>query len=365
MTAVLVSPQFVYRFEPQASNDVKKVYTISEFALATRLSYFLWSSMPDDELYSLAEQGKLRSPGVLEAQVKRMLRDPRSQALVTNFAGQWLELRNLDDYEPNKDRFPKFNSKLRDSMKREPEMFFANLIKEDRSILELLDSDYTFVNARLAEHYGIAGVTSEDFKKVSLTGTHRGGVLTMAAVMTVTAMPYRTSPVKRGKFVLEQILGTPPPPPPPDVPPLDAKKGSGQNVSLRQRMEQHRTDPVCASCHRRMDPIGFALENFDAIGTWRDKDGGFVIDASGQLPGNVKVEGPDGLRKVLLDRKVDFVRCLCEKLLTYGIGRGIDAADRMMVEEVAGEAAKANYSFSGVVLSIVQSDLFQKRRSEN
>jgi len=294
-----------------------------------------------------------------------MLVDPKSSELVKNFVGQWLELRNLDDWTPDERRFPNFDEKLRRAMKKEAELFFQTVIKEDRSILDLLDSDYTYVNERLAKHYGIPDIRGEDFKRVSLAGTKRGGVLTMASVLTVTAMPSRTSPVKRGKFILEQILGSPPPPPPPEVPALPDKREDIQAASLRQRLEKHRSNPNCAVCHQRMDPIGFAMENFDAIGAWRDKDSGnHAIDTSGKMPNGQAIDGPEGLRKVLVSRKGDFARCMVEKMLTYALGRGMEEYDRCTVKEICQTIEKNNYHFSSVVDAIVQSDAFLKRRAK-
>jgi hypothetical protein len=368
MTAVLCSPHFLFRIEPPPASlsNTEKVYTISDFALASRLSYFLWSSMPDEDLFAAASAGKLHNPAVLEAQVRRMMADPKAAAFVENFAGQWLELRLLDDYDADPKRFPDFNKPLRTAMKQEAEQYFQSIVKEDHSVLELIDSNYTFLNERLAKFYGITDVAGEHFRRVPLkAASHRGGVLTMAGVLTVTAMPSRTSPVKRGKYILEQILGTPPPPPPPDVPALDAnKKDAAESASLRQRLEAHRTDPTCASCHKRMDPLGFALENYDAIGKWRDTDGKFAIDASAVLPGGRKVDGADGLKKALLDRKDDFVRCLATKMLTYALGRGIEPYDRCTVEDICAAVKQNNYRFSAMLLGIVKSDAFQKRRVE-
>jgi len=318
--------------------------------------------MPDDALFELAASGKLHEPAVLEGQIKRMMGDAKSQAFVANFEGQWLELRLLDDYEADRGKFPAWNRDLRNDMKQEAELFFRQVVKDDASVLDLISANYTFLNERLAKFYGIPNVTGENFRKVTLPGdAHRGGVLTMAGVLTVTAMPSRTSPVKRGKYVLEQILGTPPPPPPPDVPALSTKKGA-EPASLRQRLEQHRADPTCASCHKRMDPIGFALENYDAIGHWRDKEGTFTIDASGVLPGNKKINGADDLKKVILERKDDFARCLVEKMLTYAIGRGIEPYDRATVDDICEGMRKDNYRFSSVLAGIVESDAFLKQR---
>ena len=364
MAAVLCSPHFLFRIEPAPPAFTGKVYPISDYALASRLSYFLWSTMPDDELFAKAAAGKLRQPGVIELEVKRMMADPKAQAFVTNFEGQWLELRILDDYEVDNGRFPAFRP-LRQAMKKEVETYFQSLIAENGSVLDLIDSNYTFVNDKLAAFYGLTGVTGEAFRKVPLTSdSHRGGVLTMAGVLTVTAMPSRTSPVKRGKFILDQILGTPPPPPPPDVPALSEKKADIESASMRKRLEAHRADPTCASCHKRMDPIGFALENYNAIGQWRDKDNDQPIDPSGILPGGHKIAGPEDLKKALMEKKDGFVRCLVTKMLTYAIGRGVEPYDQCAIDDICASVKQNNYRFSSLMIGIVKSDTFQKRRTE-
>ncbi|MBX7166204.1 MAG: DUF1592 domain-containing protein [Pirellulales bacterium] len=371
--AVLVSPYFLYRIELPPGEDKPKSKRgkdeppaedappgpLNPWALASRLSYFLWSSMPDEELFKLAEEGTLAEPAVLEAQVRRMLADPKSQALVENFAGQWLQLRNLRIIEPDRGRFPEFDEELRAAMRSETEQYFAHIMREDRSILEFLDADYTFVNERLARHYGINGVAGPEFRQVSLAGTQRGGVLLQASVLTVTSNPTRTSPVKRGRWVLEQILGTPPPPPPPGAPQLPDDGGGPLTGTLRQRTEQHRTDPNCAACHRLMDPLGFGLENFDAVGAWRDQDGADPIDASGELPNGRTFAGPGGLREILVGQAADFRRCLAQKLLTYALGRGLEAGDRCTVDEICQSVAGSENRFSALVLAIVQSVPFR------
>jgi hypothetical protein len=363
LTAALVSPHFLYRIELDPPNAGDKPYAVSDYELATRLSYFLWSSMPDAELFKLAGEKKLHEPAVLEAQVKRMLADPKSSALVSNFTGQWLELRNLDRATPDPVKFPEFDQPLRTAMRREAELFFENLIREDRSILEIIDADYTFMNERLAKHYGVEGVKGDDFRKVPLRPEmKRGGVLTMASVLTVTAMSSRTSPVKRGKFILDQILGTPPPPQPGDVPPLEETKVV-TGASLRERLEKHREDMNCAVCHMRMDPIGFSLENFNAVGKWRDKDGDVKIDPSGKLPEGQSLDGPAGLKKVLLEQKNDFTRCLVDKMMTYALGRGMGRTDKCTIKDVVESTAKSDYKISAVILGIVKSDAFQKRKA--
>jgi mono/diheme cytochrome c family protein len=364
LTAVLVSPQFMYRIELDPKAVPGTVHPITDYELASRLSYFLWTSTPDEELLTLAQQNRLHVPVTLDAQVKRMLADPKSKEFVRNFAGQWLELRNLDSHMADAQRFPEFDDKLRESMKRETEMFFENVIKEDKSLLDLLNGDYTFVNERLAKLYGIKDIKGDDFQKVSLAGTHRGGVMTMASVLTITAMPTRTSPVKRGVYVLENILGTPPPPPPPAVPSLSDKPKDEASAPLRQRLAQHRSDPNCSVCHMRMDGIGFSLENFGPLGAWRDYEGKFPVDATGELVGGRKINGPEGLRDLLASRKADFVRCLTEKMLTYALGRGMQDYDRCTIKDITQALEKNNYKFSTLISGIVKSDTFLKRRSK-
>jgi hypothetical protein len=356
LQAVLASPHFLFRIE--ADDPGGGVRELNDWELATRLSYFLWSSMPDEELFRLCREKALRRPGVLEGQVKRMLKDRRAQALADNFAAQWLQTRNLAGFNPDRKQFPRFNETLRKDMAIETELLFLHVVREDRPVLDFLDADYSFLNDRLARHYGM-DVRGGRFRKVSLAGGPRGGVLTHASVLAVTSNPTRTSPVKRGKWVLENILGTPPPPPPPDVPEL--KDGGELKGSLRQRMEQHRKNPSCASCHARMDPLGFGLENFDALGAWRDKEGGQAIDASGTLPGGRTFRGPRELRGVLKEKRDQFVRCLAEKLLTYALGRGLGRADRCFIDSIARNAAAGDYKFSRLVVGIVRSDAFCKR----
>lgn len=363
--AVLVSPHFLFRVEiDRRPDDPTAVRTLTDYELASRLSYFLWSSMPDDELFELARKKSLREPEVLEKQVRRMLKDPRSRALVDNFAGQWLQLRTLKEFKPDPDLFPRFDDKLRSAMLKETELFFENVVREDRSILDFIDADYTFVNERLAKHYGLSGVKGEEFRRVSLTGTPRGGILTQAAVLSVTSNPTRTSPVKRGKWILENILGTPPPPPPPGVEELKDDKESVLSGSLRQRMEQHRANPNCATCHQRMDPLGFGFENFDAIGGWRTKEGKHAIDPSGTLPNGQSFKGPVELRAILKTRQQAFARCLAEKLLTYALGRGVERYDRCTLDDIVKSADKDNFKFSRLVIDIAKSDPFQKRRGK-
>ena len=366
LTATLVSPQFLYRIELDPPDHPRQPHTLNDYELATRLSYFIWSSMPDDRLLALAGENKLHDPIVLNAQVRRMLADRKSSAFISNFAGQWLELRNLAIANPDPEKFPEF-PKLRDDMRREGELLFESVVRDDQSVLDLIDSHYTFVNERLARFYGIDGVKGDDFRRVELVGAQarrRGGVLTTAAVMTVSALPNRTSPVRRGKFILDQLLGTPPPPPPPEVPPLSDKQTDIDGASLRQRMEAHRENPSCAACHARLDPLGFALENYDAIGRWRDFDGKFPVDASADLPSGEKFSGPDGLRHLLLNHKDQFLRNLVQKLMTYSLGRGTDYHDAATVSEICNKVAQNQYRFSSLIDRIVHSDTFLKRRGK-
>jgi hypothetical protein len=359
LQAVLVSPHFLFRVELDQAG--KEAGLISPHELASRLSYFLWSSMPDDELFKLAREDKLREPGIIENQIKRMLRDPKARTLADSFASQWLNIRGLAGFSPDPKRFPTFTAELRQDMLRETETFFLHVLREDRGILDFLDADYTFVNERLARHYGLEGVKGVSFRKVSLAGTPRGGVLTHASVLAVTSNPTRTSPVKRGKWILENILGTPPPPPPPDVDEL--KEGDEARGTLRQQMETHRKNPTCASCHQRMDPLGFGFENFDAIGAWRTQEGHNEIDASGVLPDGSTFKGPAELRKILLKKRDLFAKCLTDKLMTYALGRGMERSDRCYIEAIVKKIARDDYKFNSLIVEIVKSDPFQKRRA--
>jgi hypothetical protein len=360
LQAILVSPDFLFRIERSGASDAEP-HRITDYELASRLSYFLWSSMPDAELMSRAAEGSLRKPDVLRAEVKRMLADPKSNALADNFAGEWLEIRRLESITPDRDRFPDFDDYLRDSMKQETELFLRNLLHNDGSILDLIDGKYTFLNERLAAHYGIPGVKGTAFRKVDLTGTNRSGVLTQGSVLTVSSYATRTSPVLRGKWVLENFLNAPPPPPPPDVPSLnDAAVGS--SVSLRQQLEQHRANPVCASCHTRMDPLGFGLENYDAVGSWRDKDGNVAIDSSGVLPDGRTFRGTDGLKAILRSDREAFANGMASKLLTYALGRGIESYDRPVIGEIVQRLPATDYRFSSLVLEIVNSFPFQMQK---
>jgi hypothetical protein len=356
--ATLVSPHFLFRVERSPRGHLT-VFPLTEYELATRLSYFLWSSMPDDELFRLAGEGSLRKH--LEAQARRMLRDPKVRALTENFAGQWLQTRNLRTMTPDPGTYPAFDEALRSAMAKETELFFEAIVKEDRSVLDFLDADFTFVNERLARHYGLPGVKGPEFRRVSLAATERRGVLTHASILTVTSNPTRTSPVKRGKWILDNILNTPPPPPPPDVPELEEQKGELKG-SLRQRMELHRSNALCASCHQRMDPLGFGFENFDGIGQWRTHEGKFAIDPSGVLPSGQSFKGPKELVAILKTKATEFRRCLAEKMLTYALGRGLESYDRCTVDDVCAEVARNDNRFSSLVLGIVKSDAFQKRK---
>ena len=357
---ILSSPHFIFRVErdPDAK-DEDGIRELDDYELATRLSYFLWSSMPDAELFSLAKQGELHKPEVLEAQAKRMLQDPQAQALVDNFAGQWLQLRDIAKITPDPERFPGFDEDLRAAMLKETQLFFAAVIREDRSVLDFLSADFTFVNGRLAKHYGIDSVKGDEFERVSLLKGRRG-VLTQASILALTSNPTRTSPVKRGKWILENILGEPPPPPPAGVEELkDEEEVLG---TLRERMQQHRSNPSCAVCHKQMDTLGFGLENFDAIGSWRAKDGRFDIDPSGSLPGGKDFQDAGELMQLLAKQKKDaFCRCLAEKMLTYAVGRGLGSYDRCAVRAIL-ERMKANeFRMSALVTGIVLSDPFRAR----
>lgn len=363
VTAMLVSPHFLFRVEQDpAQDDEDNIRELNDHELAVRLSYFLWSSMPDARLFELAENGELTKPDVLEREVERMLKDNKVRAFVRNFAGQWLHLRQLERHSPDPKRFPTYDKQLENAMVAETEMFIETIIREDRSVLEFLDARFTFLNKRLAEHYGIKGVDTDYFQRVSLEDGNRGGLLTQASVLTVTSNPTRTNPVLRGKYVLEEILGTPPPPPPADVPPLEEGDQAELTGTLRQRMEQHRSNEVCASCHARMDPIGFGLENFDAIGRWRDKENDHPIDASGELPDGSRFNGPAELKSILLKQKEQFARNLAEKMLTYSMGRGLEYYDKCTVDALMTAMRQADYRFSSLVMAIVRSDPFTKRR---
>jgi len=364
LVRILAGPRFVFRVERDPST-VKpgSPYRLGDVELASRLSFFLWSSIPDDELLSVAEQGKLKDPAALDAQVRRMLADPKSQAIVDNFAGQWLQLRNVRNVQPNSDLFPDFDDNLRQGLKRETELFFESIMREDRPVLELMSANHTFINERVDKHYGIPGIYGSRFRRVTLTDERRFGLLGKGSVLTVTSHAERTSPVERGKWILENILNLPVPPPPPipgagvfaEPAPGDAPK------TMRQQMEVHRANPVCASCHKIMDPIGLSLENFDVVGAWRTEDAGAPINASGQLIDGTQVDGIVTLRKALLAHPDVFVRTMTEKMLIYALGRGLDARDMPSVRAIMREAAPFDYRFSSLVLGIVHSTPFTMR----
>jgi mono/diheme cytochrome c family protein len=359
---ILASPKFVFRVEQDPPDAAPgSIYRISDIELASRLSFFLWSSIPDEELLTAASQGTLRDRAGLERQVQRMLADSKSSALVTNFAGQWLQIRNLKTFLPNSDDFPDFDDNLRQAFARETELFFESVMREDRNVLDLLTADYSFVNERLARHYGIPGIYGSQFRRIVLTDDVRRGLLGKGSLLAVTSHATRTSPVLRGKWVLENILGTPPAPPPPDVPTLKEPEPGAGARTMRQQMVEHRANPACASCHKVMDPIGFALENFDAVGAWRARDAGTLIDASGELGDGTKIDGVVALRQALVSHPDVFVGTLTEKLLTYALGRGLDSADMPAVRTIVASASRDRYRFSAIVLGIVNSAPFQMR----
>ena len=359
---ILASPKFLFRAEPDPPRAAPgSIYRLGDLELASRLSFFLWSSIPDDELLTVATQGKLKDPVALEQQVRRMLADPRAQALVRNFAGQWLYLRNLQNHLPDNKEFPNFDDNLRQAFRRETELLFEAVMREDRSVLDLLTADYTFVNERLARHYGIPNVYGSRFRRVPMTDVNRRGLLGHGSVLTVTSYPDRTSPVLRGKWILENILGTPPPPPPADVPAFPDNPETGRALTVRERTEAHRKNPVCASCHRVMDPLGFSLENFDAIGQWRTKESGGAVDTAGQLADGTSVNGPVSLRDALVKRPEQFVGTMTEKLLTYALGRGLEHYDMPVARSIAQASARGNYRFSTLIVGIVRSTPFQMK----
>jgi hypothetical protein len=366
LRAVLVSPTFLFRIEED--RESAEPYEIGQYELASRLSYFLWSSMPDDELLGLAAQGRLHDPGVLEAQVRRMLTDPKSRAMADSFATQWLGVRSLETVvRPDRGRFPEYTPTLRDAMVGEAVLLVDSVFRDDASLLKLIDADYTFVNEELAKLYGIPDVTGAEMRRVVLANANRGGVLTLAGVLTATSYPRRTSPVLRGRWVLDDLLGVPPPPPPPDVLqlPEDAKDSDGKPLTLRQRVEKHRADPDCASCHARMDPLGFGLENFDAIGRWRDTEEGAPVDAAGVLVSGEKFSGPAELKRIIATAKRDqFVRHLTEKLLAYALGRGIEYYDEPTIAQITDVLAKSDYRSTVLVAEIVKSFPFRYRRND-
>ena len=367
LSAILVSRDFLFRIERDPDGIAPgKPYPISNLELASRLSFFLWSSLPDEELLELAEEKKLRDPSVLESQTRRMLADHRSEALISNFASQWLYLRNLESFTPDGRLFPDFDDNLRQAFRRETELLFSTLIREDRSVLDLLKSSgETFLNERLAKHYGIPHIYGSRFRRVTLDeGIPRGGLLRHGSILTATSYATRTSPVIRGNWILENFLGTPPPPPPPNVPTLEENSVSAK-LPFRERLAAHREKAVCASCHDVMDPVGFSLENFDAVGRWRDREKGEPIDSRGRLPGGNDFSGVEGLEKALLERSDLFVRTLTEKLLTYGLGRGIEPSDAPAIRKVVRQAKEEDYAFSAVITGIAKCVPFTMRTSEN
>jgi len=360
--AMLVSPHFLFRIErdPNSQQDVRK---ISDTELASRLSYFLWSSMPDDELLRLAESQRLRAPGVLAAQVKRMIADPKSVALAENFAGQWLQLRNLDSLRPDAEKFPDWGAELREAMKAETRMFFEHVLRENRPVTDFLNARYTFLNERLAKHYGIANVIGPDFRRVELTTNERGGITAHGSVLAVSSYPTRTSVVLRGKYILDNIFNTPPPPAPPNVPVLD-EAAVGSSASLRKQMEAHRANPACAACHNKLDPMGFALENYDAIGRWRTMDGKFPVDASGAIPRGKSFTNPAEFRAALVAKTPEFTQALTEKLMVYALGRGLERFDKPTIAAIQPKLAASEYRFQVLIQEIVNSLPFQARRGE-
>ena len=364
LEAILLSPNFLFRIEREPTAPGTGTYNLNDFELATRLSYFLWSSLPDEPLMRAAREHKLTQPGGLQTQLKRMLTDPRATALIDNFAGQWLSLRELDRRKPDPVRFPLADDEILEAMKTESLLFAGAILRENRPILDFLDGRFTYLNGALARYYGLPGVNGEAFRKVELDGVQRGGVMTHGAILTLSSYATRTSPVLRGKWVLENLLGTPPPPPPPDVPELKPKTSDGHKLTMRQAMEEHRNNPVCSSCHSRMDPIGFALENFDGIGEWRDKDAVAPIDASGRLPNGEQFQGAVGLTKVLLEKhKEEFIGTVTEKLMIYALGRGMPPDDKPTIRAIARKAAGREYRMSAFIEAIVESVPFQMRKA--
>ncbi|MDX2065300.1 MAG: DUF1592 domain-containing protein [Fimbriimonadaceae bacterium] len=360
ITAALVSPHFLFRVEVDP-RDAKGSRELTDFELATRLSYFIWSSCPDDRLFELARQKKLRQPGVLKAEVVRMLADPRAEGLADNFAEQWFQLRRLDGFNPNPKQFPGFDNELKEDLRTETKRFFMHVLRRNESALDFIDGKYTFLNERLAKHYGVPSISGDQFRLVAMNSPQRGGVLGHASILSITSNPTRTSPVKRGKWVLENILGTPPPPPPPGVPDLEEKHEDMTAKTLRERMELHRKKPDCFSCHSRMDPIGFGMENYDAVGKWRTADDGATLDTSGVLPDGRKFKGPQQLKQILLQNKEQFVRTLTDRLLTYSMGRGMEPKDQCHIDSIVARAKANEYRFADMIVAVVQSDPFRKR----
>jgi hypothetical protein len=361
---LLVHPRFLYRVEQDPANASRgSTYRITDLELASRLSFFIWSSIPDEELLSVATAGRLKEPAILEQQVRRMLKDERARALGSNFAGQWLYLRNLRGLQPDADVFPDFDHNLREALQRETEMLFESIVLEDKPVTTLISADYTFLNERLARHYGVPNVYGTQFRRVTVTNDARKGLLGHASVLALTSQNNRTSPVLRGKYVLTNLLGTPPPSPPAVVPPLDENPGKAK--SMRDRMEEHRKSPACSGCHKLMDPIGLALENFDGIGRWRTMDNGAIIDAASQLADGTPIDGPAALRQAILRNPDMFTRNVTEMLLSYGLGHGIEYYDMPFVRAIVRDAQRSGFRFSSLVLGIVKSPPFQSRRSES
>lgn len=360
LQAVLVSPYFLFRIEADPAQAGP--YRLNQYELASRLSYFIWSSMPDHELLNMADGGQLQGPVAMKAQIKRMLADPKSKRLVEAFGGQWLQTRNLDTLKPDAKKFPEYDEELRDAMQTETQMFLETMVREDRSVLDLLDARFTFLNERLARHYGIQGVSGPEFRRVDLDGAQRSGILTQASVLTVSSYPTRTSPVVRGKWILDNFLGAPPPPPPANVPALD-ETSLGTDATVRQQLESHRSNALCASCHSKMDPLGFGLENYDAIGRWRTLDGKLPVDSTGVLPDGKTFATPAELKEILKSNRDAFVRCLAQKLLVFALGRGLEAYDRPTVDLISQRVAANGYRFSQFMEEIVNSAPFQMRNA--
>jgi len=364
LEAMLVSPEFLFRAERDPNpTDPEKIHRLSVTELEARVSYFLWSSMPDDELLGLAEAGKLKDPATLDAQVKRMMTDRKAIAFADNFAGQWLEIRNLDSIKPDPQKFPLWTPELKDAMRTETSMFFQHVLAENRPLTEFIDAKYTFLNENLAKFYGIPDVKGPDFRRVELATDQRGGVLTQGSVLAVSSYPSRTSPTIRGKYILNNILGTPPPPPPPDVPALDDAK-VGSEVSLRKQLEAHRANAVCASCHSKMDVLGFGLENYDAIGKWRTVDGKFPIDVGGTMPSGKTFQTAAEMRTILVGSMPQISRCLIEKIMTYALGRGMQTYDNRTIDQINKDLATDGYKFQTLIYDVVRSLPFQSRRGE-
>jgi hypothetical protein len=361
---ILIDPDFLFRAERDPAGSAAPAHRLADLELASRLSFFLWSSIPDDELLDAAARGRLKDPAVLAAQVRRMIADPRAKALIENFAGQWLMLRNIRDAAPDPDLFTDFDENLREAFRRETELFIDSQFREDRGVPELLTANYTFMNERLARHYGVPGVQGTRFRRVTMTDGQRGGLLGHGSLLTVTSYPNRTSPVVRGKWLLENILGSAPPPPPPDVPALPERGEDGRPKSVRERLEQHRQNPACAACHAQMDPLGFALEQFDAVGKYRTTDAGATIDPSGTLPDGSSFRGLDGLRTLLDGRREEFVSTVTEKLLAYALGRGLEHSDMPAVRKIVRDAAADGHRWSSIVLGVVNSVPFTMRGRE-